>query len=988
VSLSQADPGYPSHPPLARLGRGPLVARDRELAVLASCLEDARAGRPGVVLLAGEAGIGKTRLLDELPLPEDAEGITVLRGGASQDEGIPPYLPLLEALGEYVAVAELEVLRGDLGSDAALLATLLPEISARLGVPATADSLPPERGRLRLYEAVGSFLEAIAARGALVLVLDDLQWADDATCDLLVHLVRRSRSVPLLVVGAYREAEENAAFGRAMAELNRLRRLVTVRLRPLAEHDTRTLASGLLRGDLAPEAATMLHRHGEGNPFFEEELLRALVEGGVLVPRGGGWDLMTEPARLLPPGILGAVRLRLGRLAPEVVDVLRVAAIVGRRFQVDLLAAVTSLDAEELETHLFAAARAGLVRPEPDGGYAFTHDKIREAVASEVGHTRRRRLHLAIGEAIEAAPEADARRATSELAYHFVQASEADRGVIYALAAGQEALRAHAPAEAADHFRSAERLLAANPDPARHTAALLGLGDAARLVGDYGRAATHYRAAVTTATKAGEDVTTAVVWRRLGEVLWRMESVHEARAAFRRALELLGSTHGKETAELLLQLADLHALSLGEHEAGVALGEQALALVTRLGDRRLEATASRVLGNLKMRTSELTVARELLERALSLARQDDDPVLAAEACGHLANLYWSLGNLRRSWEITALREELALRTRDPFQLRHVDAWRAVLHAARGEWAAAAGLLERAEQLAERLESPEPLTFLRWVRGRMRYCQGRFEDAVEEYRAVVEAARSFGSGPLIWYLGGFGLALAELDRRDEALSTLAELESLVAARHERAVESGYAFACLVLAYDRLGERERTAACYMRLLPYRGLFDLLLFDRALGIAAAARGDYVTARHHLEDAEGQARREGLRPSLALTLLQRGRLERELGSHGDQAARGHAAIAEGLQICAELGMENLGRRTLGEPSTPSGRPAWPGGLTDRQVEVLCLVAQGHTNREIAETLVLSERTVANHLTAIFTKIDVDNRAGATAYALRNGLA
>jgi len=213
--------------PVLRPGRGPLVGRVQELSMLADALGEASARRPSVVLLAGEPGIGKTRLLDEFPPPELANGVHVLRGGASEAEGMPPYLPFIEALDAYVESAATDTLREDIGPNAGQLARLLPQVESRLGLIDAPTALEPEHERLRMYEAVAAFLRGIAAHATLVVALDDLQWADTATCDMLVHVVRRLRTEPLLVLGAYRagEAGGNPSLVRARTELNRLRLL-------------------------------------------------------------------------------------------------------------------------------------------------------------------------------------------------------------------------------------------------------------------------------------------------------------------------------------------------------------------------------------------------------------------------------------------------------------------------------------------------------------------------------------------------------------------------------------------------------------------------------------------------------------------------------------------------------------------------------------------------------------------------------------------
>jgi predicted ATPase/DNA-binding CsgD family transcriptional regulator len=978
-------------PPDLRLGRGPLVGRARELAVLARALAEARAGRAAVVLLAGEPGIGKSRLLDEFPPPSLAAGVTVLRGGASQAEGMPPYLPFLEALGEYVAAAPLASLRDDAGAGAAALATLLPELPARLGPLPPRYPLAPEQARLRLFEAVAAFLGAIAARGALALVLDDLQWADAATCDLLLHLTRRLAAAPLLVVGAYREgeADDNAAFARAVIELNRQRLLTPLPVRPLSGAESHLLAASLLGGEPAPALRDLLHRHGDGNPFFEEEVLRALVEAGTVVRRAGRWELGSSPGTLLPAGLAGAIRQRLARLAPEVVELLRVAAIAGRTSPIDVLAAVARRPADEVEALLQAAVRARLLRPDADGGYTFVHDKVRETLAADLPALRRRRLHQAIGEALEARAAAVTPATLADLAFHFGAAVDAVRGVAYALQAGEAALRAYAPAEAMRHFAVAADLVTGAPDDDRRMRALFGLGDAATLAGEHRRAESSYEAARLAALRRGDPALTAHAWRRLGASRRRREAIAEARAAFERALELLGPADSAAAAETLLELADLLAVSLGRRDDGLAYGERALAMVERLDDRRLAVDAYRTLGSITARGNELAAGRAMLERALVLAREQDDPARVAEVCGHLANACYWAGDLARSWEASVMREELARRTQDPYQLRHVYAWMALLCCDRGAWDEAERLLEHEEPIVARLDSPEPLAYLRMVRGALRHVQGRFDDAEREMSAGIEALRRGSPGTLVWYLGSLGLAQADLGRRQAALVHLAEVDSLAGALDARSVAAGGAFCRLVLAYARLGEWERAAAYYARLLPFRGAFLLVLVDRVLGVAAHCRGDRAAASRHLAAAESQARAAGMRPELALTLLHKGVIERR---DGPDVARGEAAFAEGQRLCAELGMQELGRRLLDAfdlpPEPPGRRDAWPDGLSARQVEVLRLVADGRTNREIAAALSVSERTVANHMTAIFAKTGVDNRAGAAAYALRQGLA
>jgi predicted ATPase len=401
------------------------IGRQRELALLRDGFEAAACARAGIVLVAGEAGIGKTCLLRQMAAQTVRAGATVLWGDASEAEAMPPYLPFLEALGPYIQAAPLEQLRKQAGSSAGALVTILPELAARLGELPPSYPLPAEQARLRLYEAVGAFLAAIAAdavAGAL-LVLDDLQWADPASLDLLCYIARHQPTARLLLLGACREGEPDLhrALEQALNELARLRVLTTIALAPLSPEQVTALAAGHPGGTVAPVLCQCLHAQSEGNPFFAEELLRYWEEAGLLTAQDRGvgwpyWTLAAPPPGDLPPTISGAIRLRLARLPPPVMDVLRVAAIIGRAFRLALLARVIGREAEEIEDLLAAAGRAGLARDDGAGAFSFSHDSIRECLYSEVSSARRQRLHERIGCALEAWPDLDPAQRLAELA--------------------------------------------------------------------------------------------------------------------------------------------------------------------------------------------------------------------------------------------------------------------------------------------------------------------------------------------------------------------------------------------------------------------------------------------------------------------------------------------------------------------------------------------------------------------------------------------
>lgn len=984
--------------PVVRSGYAPLVGREATLALLNGLFTASRAGQLIVALLVGAPGIGKTRLLEAFPAPALAAGSVVLRGGASSSVGMPPYFPFLQALGDYVRATASELLRTQVGVHHAALAALLPELDARLGQAPPLHALGPEQERYRLYEAVTGLLGAIAVRGPVVLLLDDLQHLDAASCDLLTHLCGRLRTTSLLIVGAYREAEvaDNPAFTWTLAELNRRRLLQTLPLGPLTVEESEALAASLVDGPIGRDVTILLHQHSEGNPFFLEELLRACVDDGTLVWRADHWALVEQPAHWLPPRVVEAIRMRLARCDAPLVDLLRVAALFGRSFALAPLAQVVEQDAEQVEQLLMAAVRAQLVRAQPEARYGFTHELLRETLVADLGSGRRSALHQAIGEALEAQGGAPSPLWLADLAYHFAAAGDSARGVPYALAAGEHALRASAAAEAVGHFRMARELLGPSGAHEARVAALMGLGDGATLQRDYAGAAEAFQTALADCLQHDDRLAAARACLRLGQLRWRQEAVSEAHDSFAQALTLLGSDDHQTTADVLLQLADLHATSLGRTGEGAAYARQALAMVERLGDRRLIAGAYTVLGNVLARGGDLAGGQAALERALALAQSLDDPAVAAEACAHLANLAAWRGDLEQSRTLSLQRAAHARRTQDLFHLRHVYAWLGFQDTLQGRWADAERWFAEQAPIVEELPGPEPRATLLTYRGVLHYLQGAFETADELLRAVVALLKPTGSRTLVWHLGWHGLVLAELGEHNGALSCLTELQRLTELLDPQSRARGLALAQLAVGYWRLGEHARAAACYPALRLFQGQCSPVLIDRGLALAALAGGDHDAARRHIADAEQLARGAGMRPELALTLVQRAALDQH-GPPGSAVA-GPTDSDRAMRLCAELGMEELGRRFLAggaparggaaPPSRQPARPAAAAGLSPREREVLRLVAQGRTNREIAALLVISEKTVARHLTNIFTKIGVTNRAGATAYALTSGLA
>jgi predicted ATPase len=727
-----------------------LTGRQHELAALWKQFEETTAGRLHVTLVAGEPGIGKTRLLNEVAGCAEQVGALVLRGGASEAEGMPPYLPFLEALGQHIRTATLDQLREQIDAMGPVLATILPELPLRLSELPGSYPLPPEQARLRLYEAVGAFLAAIAAPHGLVLLLDDLQWADTATLDLLCYLAQHQATSRLYVLGAYRSDElaSHPALERSILDLTRGRQLTVLALGSLTEADVAELITALLGVPPHPTLSQLLWKESEGNPFFLEEVLQAWLETGTLTVTPSQANISTSLPENLPASISGLIRHRLARLPQEVLETLRTAAILGRTFASSFLAEVMGQDEELVEERLLTAVRAGVLRSDSAEMYTFSHDTLRACLYGEVTPARRRRLHGFIGRALEARLDQEDAHQLAQLAFHFAHSGDRVRGATYSQLAAAQAVRAAAPREAMHHYHTALDLL--EQQDQHRGPLLLALGEAALTASAEREAVQAFEAAQTWWTHKPDVVAAARAAYGQGRAWARLEHHAAAQATFEQALTLLHEHACSERVLVLVELATLLAVSLGQHAEGMAYGRQALELARQLGDSRLEAMANRVVGNLLVRGNELPTGIPLLERALTLAVAADDPA-AAECCACLTMAYFWSGQIHQVKESLLRRMELAHRCQEPYQLRHMYPWLAACAACQGNFAEAEQWLAQAETAITSLASPEPRAFLLQMRGLLAVLQQGYEVAEEHLAQAVALFRQMGPGVLIWYL---------------------------------------------------------------------------------------------------------------------------------------------------------------------------------------------------------------------------------------------
>lgn len=981
-----------------RAGRLPLYGRSRELARLRAALDAVAAGEFRVVALAGAAGIGKSRLLAEAAADMAGRGGLVASGRCVDEVGLPPYVPWLGALAE-LDDASPPVADRPRGDGPGRLADLLLEPRSRAGI----GGPTPEQRRLRSFDAVARSLAAIARERPLLVALDDLQWSDAASNRLLRYVAGQLSSVPLAIVIAYRadEAATNPHLARTVLELDRLRRLTTVSVEPLGEPETAQLVAGLI-GSPAPSLSRAVHRHSEGNPFFVEEVIRSLAADGDLALTGDATTAVADLTLPLPASIVAVIQRRLARVSAPGRETLECAALVGRSITVELLVVATGLDDERIADHLDEATRAALVRPLPASGagatsvadFVFLHDRIREAIVAGINPVRRRALHLRLAVALEAANAApDDLARLAALTHHWRQARHPDRAAAYAEHFGDAALRANAFDGAVHAYRLACDLC---PTPDNEPALRLKLGDALLAAGS-AEALDAYAAAERAFAAGGDRLGTARALHRLGVAHGRQED-HDAAVAdleaAARTLEQSAAGMGAaddwrlEMAGILVELGTVLGTSLARYDDAIAASRRALALSDEIGrEPSLDASARLALGQALLRSGRLPEGKAILDTALPLAVAAANPDLAAEIAGALANhAYWT-GDLDASERLARRRRELAIHAGDPYARRHALPWLALLAESRGDWEEAERLLDAAGADVERAGSPEPRAFLRHLAGMHALQRGQHASAVACLEEGVGLFRRGGPAVLVWYLGCLARAYLLAGETAAAELTAAETAAIVAALPAGSLPRAPALGQLGLLTTQMQDVPAMRRWYRELTPYAGQLHWVLIDRVRGALAGALGDRTAAERHFADAAAVAVRGSIRPELALIAAERTALRLD-ASPGERAECADH-LRDAIQRLTALGMAGEAARFAALLSAREGvAPTYPSGLTAREVEILALLAQGLTNRQISERLSISPRTVANHLTHIFTKADLDNRGAAVAFALRHDLA
>jgi len=984
----------------------PLVGRERPRRILRDLLAAAAGGEGRLVLVGGEAGIGKTTLVAAAEQEAAGRGFQILGGACYDLAATPPFGPWRELAADY---------RPGPG--------LPPLPAALLGIQGAG-----RLGQEAIFAEVADVLAAVAVT-PLLLVLEDLHWADPASLDLLRFVSRRLASLPLLLVATYRSEEvtRRHPLHHLLPVLVREAGAARIDLRPLPDAAVRDLVAGgfSLAGEDERRLVGYLQAQAEGNPFFVGELLRSLVEEGILRPLGEGWELGELAGRRLPSLLRQVIDLRLARLGEEAREPLAVAAVIGQEVALDLWREAVGSSEEALLAIAERAIEASLLESTRNGTrLRFAHALVRAALYDGLVPPRRRFWHRRLGELLAAAPAPDA----DAIADHFQQAGD-PRAVEWLVQAGERALGSAAWLTAAERFAVAAELIAGDPARRRERGWLLYRSGRLRRFADPGQGLALLDAAAELAVEVDDPVLAAYLVHDRGALRWMRGDLRRGLAEMEAgvaALDALPPGDGLGAAEVTAWVADsvpggaaarradrqgagpnprrgtlaMMVAAVGRYGAARSLAESYLGEVRGPAPPAVDLLGA--VGDAHFGLAQAFTANgqpDEARRAFAAAR------VAYGATGHAhllgSTLAMELGEtvLPYAADRLAERRRLASETTEALA-RAAGAWppdlapelgTISLLLVEGAWDEAWKLAlagRSAPHVTLRHEAIGCLGLLARFRGEPDLARQQVESLLPDGPATEPGGSLFRrslplqrlAADLALDAGDLSLARAWLAAHDRWLAWSGSLPGRAegqigwARLHRLGGDLGAARAAGEAALAHAAEPRQPLA-------------LLAAHRALGEVETVTGRHAAAGDQLGAGLALADACAAPFERALTLLALA----ELRLAGGSAGAAGPPLDEAVALCRRLGAAPaLARAEALAARRAAPRPGpveIPFGLSAREVEVLRLVAAGLTNAQVADRLYLSPRTVGHHLNSIYAKLEVSTRAAATRRAAEHGL-
>lgn len=615
------------------------IGREKELMEVRGHLEESMRGNGRLVLIVGETGIGKSRLLEELGRYAESRGVKFLRGRCLYQENAEPYLPFIEAFGEYLS-SDIDfeendgraVIGGAYDEQFSLGILPLGQVSEAL-VTDKAPGLNLRDERDRLFESLYRIVIDISEKRPLLLVLDDVQWADDSSLQLLHYLARNIRNTRVMMCASYSPEDLKKDGERAHPLSETLRRMrieklfSEILLERFDEKCTTFMIESLVgRQGLPNEFIKILYKESEGNPFFIEEVLKSLVNEGLIDVDSYRWDPKIDTSQIRIPGTISdVIARRIEKLENGTKAILRCASVIGNSFTFELLHRISEASEEAVVDAIDASIAANIIHEDPTSSeerYKFDHALIREVIYNGMSRSRRRLMHKRIGHTLEELNKDRINEVVFSLAHHFYEGKDAEKTLFYAIKAGEKATTSFAPEDAIRYYRNALRTLHEMEERQENLTKKLfvvaELGEIHDRIGRWNASLEFHYKALELSERLGDDSVKARAYRSIGHIKQNQGEYDAALENFKMGLEIserINDIHG---------MADTYRgmgrvfWRKGEFERAIDFYEWSLGLTERIKDEKLIATTCIELGNVHSELGDWEKAIEYQTYSLKL----------------------------------------------------------------------------------------------------------------------------------------------------------------------------------------------------------------------------------------------------------------------------------------------------------------------------------------------------------------------------------
>ncbi len=983
------------------------IGRSNDLTILHTLIDEAKNGNGQVLLVSGEAGIGKSRLVMEAKTYA-MHNMCILEGNCFESDQSYPYAPVLDLLRTFFNTHDLKDFLQSSGSIANEFIKLFPELDIGLLDISVLSEGDPQQEKRRLFAALAQFFIYQATKQPVLLIVEDLHWADDLSLEFLLYLSRRCANQPILMIFTYRDDEIHANLRHWLAQLGREHLIHELALTRFSSNDVEAMLNAIFhkRYSRHLDLLDSLYTLTEGNPFFIEEILKSLIAGGELVFTNGRW--VGRPANELhiPRNIQDAVQQRIVRLSEAAREILTIASVAGRRFDFALLQKLTHYDEQQLLTLMKELIAAQLVIEELADQFTFRHALTRQAIYTDLLARERRALHKAIAETMEHTYATTLDVYLTVLAYHFYKAELWDKAFQYGQLAGEKALSLYSPRNAIEQYsqalHAAQRLTISPPSTLYRKR-----GQAYETLGDFEHAQSDFQHALDIARNVHDSV---AEWQSIIDLgfLWSERNYEQAGTYYHQAIELARTLDDpKLEAHSLNRMGNWH-MNIEQPLEALRYHREALTVFQELHDQHGIAETFDLLGMTSYLGGDLVQGTAYYEQAIALFRKLDDrngltsslATLALSGPTYQTSTMVSAASLEKVIQDT----EQALKIAHEIDQRPAEAYAlfqlALCMGSQGEYGRALATAQQSLDIAEEIEHHQWQTAAQTVLGGIYNGLLAYPQACEHFEQALALAHEIGS--LFWtriatgYLASALISKGDLSHAERVLSTALDTQTPTQTQSQRLMW------CARIELDLAkGKSERALEITDKLIASDANTsegrNILRVSKLRGEALLGLHRNEEAKVELETAQEIAASSGASPMLWRINVLLGNIYMDQGNHEEAEKTYTTARTLIEELAATMPDETLRDNFLHKAmvSLPHTRPLSPakarkqafGGLSVRECEVAVLIAQGKSNREIADILVLSERTIESHVSSILFKLDYNSRTQIATWAIEKGL-